>query len=62
MKTIIQHLIPKLDDSLKNELILIGSKYEERLREGGKEIIHLEAFIAKFMSSYKQFIISMADI
>ncbi len=33
--------------------------YEARMALGSKEIFHLEAFIAKFMSIYKQFLINM---
>lgn len=62
LKTLIQQLIPKLDDTLKSNLMIIGAQFEERLNEGGKEIVHLEAFIAKFMTIYKQFIISMSEI
>ena len=31
--------------------------YEHRLQLGSKEIYHLEAFIAKFMSLYRQFLV-----
>lgn len=33
--------------------------YEHRMVTGSKEIFHLEAFVAKFMSIYKQFLINM---
>ncbi len=33
--------------------------YEARMVVGAKEIFHLEAFVAKFMSVYKQFLINL---
>jgi replication factor C subunit 3/5 len=33
--------------------------FEHRLQEGQKAIFHLEAFVARFMSEYKQWCISM---
>ena len=38
-----------------------ASFYEHRLQEGQKAIFHLEAFVAKFMSVYKTWSISMMD-
>lgn len=35
--------------------------YEHRLQEGSKAIFHLEAFVAKFMSIYKTWTISMME-
>jgi len=35
--------------------------YEHRLQLGSKPIFHLEAFVAKFMSIYKRFLISTFD-
>ena len=43
-------LFPKLDSNLKSEVAHWAAFYEERLQSGSKEIFHLEAFIAKFMS------------
>ena len=33
--------------------------FEHRLQTGQKPIIHLEAFVARFMMIYKQFLINM---
>ena len=35
--------------------------YENRIKAGTKEIFHLEAFVAKFMSVYKKWIVSSFD-
>jgi len=49
-----QELMCKLDDELKYEIVKMAATFEHRLRLGTKPIIHLEAFVAKFMSSYKE--------
>ena len=43
-------LFPKLDSNLKSEVAHWAAFYEHRIQTGTKEIFHLEAFIAKFMS------------
>jgi replication factor C subunit 3/5 len=37
----------------------LAAAYEARLQEGQKAIVHLEAFVAKFMSAYKSYVVSM---
>lgn len=39
-----------IDDDLRHEIISAASFYERRLCTGSKEIFHLEAFVAKFVS------------
>jgi hypothetical protein len=36
----------------------LAAMYEHRLQEGQKAIYHLEAFVARFMSEYKQWCIA----
>lgn len=43
-------LMPKLDSDLKSEVAHWAAFYEHRIQTGSKEIYHLEAFVAKFMS------------
>jgi len=43
-------LLPKLDSNIKSEIVQWAAFYEHRLATGSKEIYHLEAFVAKFMS------------
>ncbi|OWM73175.1 hypothetical protein CDL15_Pgr001289 [Punica granatum] len=50
LKRLLYELLRKLDAELKHE--------EHRMRLGQKAIFHLEAFIAKFMSIYKSFLIA----
>ena len=43
------------DGELKTQLITIAAEYEHRLTKGNKAIYHLEAFVAKFMAIYLEF-------
>jgi len=53
-----QELMMKLDSQIKAEVAACAAYYEHRLQLGNKPIFHLEAFVAKFMSIYKRFLIS----
>ncbi len=44
------------DGELKVETTRLAAEYEHRLTKGSKEIFHLEAFVAKFMSIYMKFV------
>ncbi len=44
---------------MKAEVVRHAAHYEHRMRLGNKEIFHLEAFIAKFMSVYKRHVVEM---
>eukprot|EP01082_Thalassiosira_pseudonana_P003886 g2942.t1 g2942 contig12:1109593-1110852(+) len=59
LKTLVMELLPTLDDSIKGEVVTWAAFYEHRIALGSKEIFHLEAFIAKFMSIYKRYINDM---
>ena len=52
-------LMRKLDDDLKHSTAAAAAAYEHRLQEGSKAIFHLEAFVARFMADYKQFVASL---
>lgn len=56
IKTLAMELMKNLDDSLKHEVIEVAAFYEHRICQGSKDIFHLEAFIAKFMSIYKRYL------
>ena len=56
LKTLVHELTLRLDDSLKPEIFQWAAFYEHRVAQGGKEIFHLEAFIAKFMALYKKYL------
>lgn len=59
LKTLVNELLKNLDDELKPEVIKWAAICEHRLQMGAKDIFHLEAFVAKFMSLYKDFISKM---
>jgi len=54
-----RELFKSLDDSLKHEVAHWAAYYEHRMKTGSKEIFHLEAFVAKFMSVYKRWLITV---
>ena len=51
--------MPKLDDSLKSEVVRWSAFYEHRIRTGSKVIFHLEAFVAKLMRIYEGHLLGM---
>ncbi|XP_027175760.1 replication factor C subunit 3 [Coffea eugenioides] len=58
LKRLLYELLKKLDSELKHEVSYWAAYYEHRMCLGQKAIFHLEAFVAKFMSIYKGFLIS----
>jgi len=48
-----------LDDTLRKEVAKWAAFHEHRMQLGAKPIIHLEAFIAKYMSIYKEWTTSL---
>lgn len=61
IKTLLLELLKRLDQELKHGTVHWAAFYEHRLQEGQKAIFHLEAFVAKFMSLYKTWTISMME-
>ena len=59
-KTLVNELSRKLDDDLKFQIAQQAAFYQARLAtQGQKAIYHLEAFIAKFMAIYKEYLLMM---
>ncbi|KAK9861660.1 hypothetical protein WJX84_003837 [Apatococcus fuscideae] len=58
LRRLMLELVKKLDDELKHQAAQLAAFYEHRLQEGQKHIFHLEAFVAKFMSEYKNWALS----
>uniref|UniRef100_A0A336LP83 Replication factor C subunit 3 n=1 Tax=Culicoides sonorensis TaxID=179676 RepID=A0A336LP83_CULSO len=54
-KGLVQCLTKKCDMSIKAKTLSHAALYEYRMQQGSKQIFHLEAFVAKFMSLYKNF-------
>ena len=61
MRTMTRELLKMLDDQLKHEVVHWAAFYEHRVQTGSKEIFHLEAFVARFMSLYKTYIVNMVS-
>eukprot|EP01125_Pyxidicula_operculata_P000977 TRINITY_DN10851_c0_g1_i1.p1 TRINITY_DN10851_c0_g1~~TRINITY_DN10851_c0_g1_i1.p1 ORF type:complete len:357 (+),score=63.16 TRINITY_DN10851_c0_g1_i1:36-1106(+) len=58
MKKLAMVLIENVDNNLKYEVTKWAAFYEHRINEGSKAIFHMEAFVAKFMAIYKEFLIT----
>lgn len=61
VKTLLFCLLRRLDDSLKHDSVKWAAFYEHRLQQGSKPIFHIEAFVAKFMSLYKRWVIEILN-
>ncbi|KAK6500825.1 Replication factor C (RF-C) subunit [Arthrobotrys conoides] len=59
LKTLTFKLIPKIDDTIKADVIKWSAFYEHRLHLGNKPIFHLEAFVAKFLRLLESFLMDM---
>ena len=53
LQTLTFKLMPKIDDSIKSDIVRWSAFYEHRIKTGSKVIFHLEAFVAKFMRVYE---------
>ncbi|KAJ2161075.1 Replication factor C (RF-C) subunit [Coemansia sp. RSA 552] len=60
LKIVALCLVEAVDDSLKPAVARYAAFYEHRLQTGQKAIVHLEAFMAKFMSVYKRHLMTAA--
>ena len=58
MKKLARELCRKIDVELKHDVAKHAAFFEHRLVDGQKAIIHMEAFIAKFMAVYKKYLVS----
>lgn len=55
-KGLVQLLTKSCDVDIKAEVLSFASLYEHRMQMGSKQIYHLEAFVAHFMSIYKKYL------
>ena len=53
---LLAELVVNCDGSLKGEVTQLAAQYQHQTQLGTKAIFHLEAFTAKFMRIYKQFL------
>ncbi|CAJ1930205.1 unnamed protein product [Sphenostylis stenocarpa] len=54
LQKLVEHLLKRIDASLKRELYYWHAYYERRLPPGITALIKLEEFVAKFMSTYRK--------
>ena len=54
MNTLTKEMLSKVDDELKYEISRHAAMYELQMQQGQKAIVHLEAFLARSMSMFKQ--------
>ncbi|KAI0303647.1 P-loop containing nucleoside triphosphate hydrolase protein [Multifurca ochricompacta] len=59
LKTVADRVVQKVDESLKADIMHWAAIYENRMRLGNKKIYHLEAWVVKVMSLYKQFFLGI---
>lgn len=55
-KGLLEEVMKNCDLTLKADIIKSAAELEHRMRNGSKAIFHLEAFVAKFMKIYKEYI------
>lgn len=61
-KTLVQILTDRCDIDIKSKIYDYASLYEYRMQMGSKQIYHIEAFVAQFMSIYKKSMAETADM
>ena len=59
LKTLTFRLVAQIDDALKADVVRWSAFYEHRIKTGSKVIFHLEAFVAKFMRIFEQYLMSL---
>mmetsp|Transcript_15236 Transcript_15236/g.39170 ORF Transcript_15236/g.39170 Transcript_15236/m.39170 type:complete len:357 (+) Transcript_15236:44-1114(+) len=59
IKGLVAALIKSLDEQQKIDVAALAAEYEHRMQKGSKVIFHLEAFVAKFMSIYKSYLLDL---
>lgn len=61
-KGLLKELLSVCDGQIKPEVVQIAAEMEHKMNLGDKQIFYLEAFVIKFMSTYKKFMEnSLAD-
>ncbi|KAJ3190983.1 Replication factor C (RF-C) subunit [Irineochytrium annulatum] len=60
LKTLTFELTKNVDPAIAREIVIMAADYEHSMRLGSKQIMHLEAFVAKFMSWYKRYLFDLS--
>jgi len=53
--TMCKELVNRSDASIKSKVVEYAANYELQMKSGSKPIVHLEAFLARFMSLFKTY-------
>lgn len=62
MKVLVEELLKNCDDNnMKREFVKLAAEYDHRMKQGNKPIMHFEAFAAKCMCIYQQYMKSFLD-
>lgn len=62
MKVLVEELLKNSDDgNMKRDFVKLAAEYDHRVKRGNKAIMHFEAFAAKCMCIYQQYMKSFLD-
>eukprot|EP01059_Diplonema_ambulator_P001762 TRINITY_DN11480_c0_g1_i1.p1 TRINITY_DN11480_c0_g1~~TRINITY_DN11480_c0_g1_i1.p1 ORF type:complete len:373 (+),score=76.97 TRINITY_DN11480_c0_g1_i1:52-1119(+) len=61
IKELALNLIKHVDSATQVKVAEIAAHYEHNLRIGSKPIVHIEAFVCEFMSTYKRYLTLLAN-
>jgi len=59
MQQLAQSLMKRLDDSLRFEVAEWAAFHEHRMNQGSKKVVHIEAFVARFMHIYRKWTLDL---
>lgn len=59
LRTLTDTLLRRVDDQIKHEIVSEAAFYDHRMNQGTKHIMHLEAFVAKFMAVYRRWTVEV---
>lgn len=51
LMTIVEEILPVVENEYQHKLIELAAHYDQEIRNGGKAIFHLEAFVVNWMSA-----------
>ncbi len=60
MRRLVEDFLRIVDDEISAEVCKVAAKFDHHLTKGTKPIFHLEAFVARLMQIYSEFLQSQA--
>jgi len=58
LRKLTECLLARVDDELRHKVVRWAAYYDHRMALGSKPVFHIEAFIAKFMAMYRNWLIN----